>query len=63
MRSTILTTVALLNVLAVPVAAQDDKLVIVIDTFENPANNRSSTIGNALTDMFITSLSRTGALR
>ncbi|MCY3819227.1 MAG: hypothetical protein OXH52_07680 [Gammaproteobacteria bacterium] len=52
---------ALLAVLVAPTAAQDDRLVIVIDTFENPANSRSSTIGNALTDMFITSLSRTGA--
>ena len=61
MRSSIVATVALLSVLSIPVAAQDDKLVIVIDTFENPANDQSSTIGNALTDMFITSLSRTGA--
>ena len=61
MRNTNVATVALLSVLAMPVAAQDDKLVIVIDTFENPANHQSSTIGNALTDMFVTSLSRTGA--
>ena len=61
MRSTIGAIAALLSVLSMPAAAQNDKLVIVIDTFENPANYRSSTIGNALTDMFITSLSRTGA--
>ena len=61
MKSSIVATGALLAVLAAPVAGQDDNLVIVIDTFENPANQRSSTIGNALTDMFITSLSRTGA--
>lgn len=48
------------GLLLAPAAAQDDRLVIVIDTFENPANYRSSTIGNALTDMFITSLSRAG---
>ena len=41
-------------------AAQSEKLVIAIDAFENPANYRSSTIGNALMDLFITSLARTG---
>lgn len=44
----------------VEVEGQDDRLVIVVETFENPANYYRSTIGNALTDMFITSLSRTG---
>ena len=44
----------------VEVESQDDRLVIVVETFENPANYYQSTIGNALTDMFITSLSRTG---
>lgn len=61
MRFWAIATVVVVGILAASVAAQDDRLVIVIDTFENPANYGSSTIGNALTDMFITSLSRTGA--
>lgn len=60
---TIVTVVVVvaMGISAAPVAAQNDRLVIVIDTFENPDTHGSSTIGNALTDMFITSLSRTGA--
>ncbi len=62
MRNSIVAGVVLAGILTAPAAAaQNDRLVIVIDTFENPANYRSSTIGNALTDMFITSLSRAGA--
>ena len=61
MRNSIVAGVVLAGILTAPAAAQNDRLVIVIDTFENPANYRSSTIGNALTDMFITSLSRSGA--
>jgi len=60
MKISVIAAVVVMGILTAPVAAQDDRLVIVIDTFENPANYRSSTIGNALTDMFITSLSRAG---
>lgn len=42
----------------VALATQNDKPTIVVNTFQNPGNYRRSTIGNALTDMFITSLSR-----
>ena len=60
MRFRVAAVTTLVGLFAFSVAAQDRKLVIVIDTFEDPANYRNSTIGNALTDMFITSLSRTG---
>lgn len=56
-------TSAIVISMSVPFAAlasQDDKLTIVVNTFQNPANYRRSTIGNALTEMFVTSLSRSG---
>ena len=48
--------------LAVEVEAQDAGPVIVVRTAENPTNYHSATIGNALADMLIASLSRTGTL-
>lgn len=64
MRTGVAAAVVLMGILAVlatPAAAQQDRRVIVIDTFENPADYYSSTIGSFLTDMFITGLSRASA--
>ena len=63
MKFIVATITMVLSVLCSAVEAQDDKLVIAVETFENPANHYRSTIGNALTDMFITGLSRTGTFR
>jgi TolB-like protein len=46
-----------------PLSAQEERPRIVVDTFENPANHRESTIGNALADIFVTELARTGRFR
>ena len=43
--------------------AQDKGIVIAVKTFENPANDSQSTIGNALTDILITELKSTGKFR
>ena len=59
----ILAAVILMVALTGLIAAPAEKLVIVIDVFENPANYRSATIGNALTDLFISSLARTGKFK
>ena len=48
--------------LVLDVEAQDAGPVIVVRTAENPADYHSATIGNALADMLIGSLSSTGTL-
>jgi len=46
-----------------PAAGQDAVPTVLVETFENPANYNESTIGNALTDMFVTELARAGRFR
>ncbi len=45
------------------VEAQDKRPMIAVKTFENPANQSQSTIGNALTDILITEIKSTGKFR
>lgn len=44
-------------------AGQETTPTVLVETFENPANYNESTIGNALTDMFVTELARAGRFR
>lgn len=51
---------ALAVLMAAPATAQEGKPVMAVKTFENPPNYYNSTVGNGLTDMFITELQKTG---
>ncbi len=53
-------TLSLLVFFCVLTTAQTTKPRVAIKTFESPANSRNSTIGNALTDILITELAKTG---
>jgi len=46
-----------------PAFSQEEKPRLVVNTFENPSNYGQSTIGNALTDILVTELSKGGSVR
>lgn len=54
---------AVLLIFSSTALSQEDKPKIAANTFENPSNYGQSTIGNALTDIFVTELSKGGRFR
>ena len=59
MTRTLKTSVSILSACLTMLAQQTTKSRIVIKTFENPASYHKSTVGDALTEIFITELSQT----